>query len=270
MIDRLTKEILDTAYQGFYADGREASSNRFSPNNIKLLSIAIRKMFDLLGIHPDLDILDKITVIPLSGRDFALASFCEFSDPNFLFTNIEETKETALKIYRQEESIFGKTSEKDDNMELEIIINQYMGPFACSNKQNILINSDTLCPQLGLHLICHEVMHSLASQIAVQALRKNKFGDEAINEFFARLATLIFNSIDNENYKISGYTLWDDANLFPATPQDGSKHSASLGLYGELLATDRYLTGDTWEDPYQSIENAKELAKYYFLGQNYN
>ena len=63
MIETLSKEILDTAYYGFmYEEDYPVTEARFSNNNLKLLSIAIRKMFGLLNIEKDLSVLDKIHV----------------------------------------------------------------------------------------------------------------------------------------------------------------------------------------------------------------
>lgn len=57
---------------------------------------------------------------------------------------------------------------------------------ACFGYQ--IINKDTALKELGLHLLCHEVLHTLANPQAVLKLRKGSpTGDEATNEFIARI-----------------------------------------------------------------------------------
>lgn len=107
-------------------------------------------------------------------------------------------------------------------------------------------------------------MFYLASEKTVEQLRIRKgkdMGDEAINEFFARLATTIFNSIDDSNKTISGYTLWDDEIIF----NDQSYHSKSLGLYGKLMAEEKYLVGEQGCKKYSNVDYIKRLAGYYFF-----
>ena len=135
----------------------------------------------------------------------------------------------------------------------------YGKTYACSNKHKILLNIGAISPKLGLHLVCHELMHALASPQTVAMLRDKTYGDEAINEFFARLATLIFNSMENENSEISGYTLWEDSFEYP--------HSKELGLYGTLMANDEKLQSTDWNDPNLAVECCKKLARFYFLNQ---
>lgn len=203
MIDHLTKEILDTAYQGFPAgQGMIASDDRFLEKN-------------------------------------------------------SQTDTKAKEIYAKLAEL--KLIDDIDNKKFETEMLELNGrTFGCSNKSNVLLNKGAIFPELGLHLVCHEIMYSLASPIAVNELREINYGDEAINEFFARLATLIFNSMDEKkNPIIAGYTLWEGDLIYP--------HSNELGLYGSLMECDKWLQDSAWENPCESVEFCKKMANYYFL-----
>ena len=262
MIVHLSKEILDTAYYGFmYEEDYPVSNVCFSKDNLENLNVAIKKMLELLNIEKAISALDKIRVFFLDMDEFYCAYHCSISNPDFLYTDKikDSVKDLACNLYRETE---GFNSKNDDIITL---FHDYGELIAHANKTSILINKDSVPTQLGLHLVCHEIIHSLASPDAVGELRKDgtdekTYGDEAINEYFARLATLIFNSIDvPKNKQISGYTNWNDEKLFNCSP-----HSKELGLYGELLAN---LRDEKWNDNYDAVESVKELARFYFLGE---
>ena len=262
MINQLSKEILDTAYYGFmYEEDYPVSNVCFSKDNLENLNVAIKKMFRLLNIEKDFSDLDKIRVFFLDKATFCFAYYCSVFGNDFLYTDDKKdnVKDLACKLYKKQTY----TTQNDD--EIVEIIEVFKNLIAHANKTSILINKTTVPPQLGLHLVCHEIMHSLASPDAVGELRKDgtdekTYGDEAINEYFARLATLIFNSIDvPKNKQISGYTNWNDEEFFNFPP-----HSKELGLYGELLAN---LRDEKWNDNYDAVESVKELARFYFLGE---
>lgn len=265
MIETLSKEILDTAYYGFmYEEDYPVTEARFYNNNLKLLSIAIRKMFGLLNIEKDLSVLDKIHVFILDKKTFCCAYYCSINNTDFLYTDDmkDRVENCACNLYREKVGSF------DTNEQIIEIIQGFEGLIAHANKTSILINRGSVPPQLGLHLVCHEIMHSLASIDAVNKLRGEGndgqiYGDEAINEYFARLATLIFNSMDEpKNKQISGYTNWDNEQFFNSYP-----HSTELGLYGAVMATDNDLIDNKWNDNYYAVERVKELARFYFIGK---
>lgn len=259
MIEHLSKEVLDEAYLGFHADkDMVASEKRFSQNSLKELSFAIEKMFFMLEINKDLSILNDVRIICLSKLNFAKACFCNSWCQDYLYVCNTQTDEYAKEIYKVN---FQLKSIRDIELDAfeKLMLEDNGNTFACSNKHNILLNSEAISSELGLHLVCHEIMHTLASPLTVKSLRIQCYGDEAINEFFARLATLIFNSIKEENSKISGYTLWKAKFDYP--------HSDELGLYGTLMANDEKLHSTDWYDPKLAVECCKELARFYFLNQ---
>ena len=211
-------------------------------------------MFKLLNIKVDLDKLKSIRVIFLGKDNFAYANFLNSCCEGFVYQNECDTKCKASNFAQS------------NHVDMVYIKNNYSNDFACSNFNNVLINIDIVPKQVGLHLICHETMHYLASDVVAKQLRDdNSHGtssDEPINEFFARLATVIFNSMDEcKNHKISGYTLWDDEIIF----KDQYNHSKSLGLYGKLMAEEKYLVGEQGCKKYSNVDYIKRLAGYYFL-----
>ena len=257
MIEHLSKEILDKAYLGFHADkDMVASEKRFSQNSLKELSFAIKEMFQMLEIDKDLSILNDVRIICLGKLDFAEACFCNSWCQDYFYVCNIQTNEHAKEIYKVKSNLKSIRDIEVDAFE-KLMLEDNGDTFACSNKHNILLNSEAISSKFGLHLVCHEIMHTLASPLTVQNLRKQSYGDEAINEFFARLATLIFNSIKDGNSEISGYTLWDGDFGYP--------HSKELGLYGSLMAKDENLQNEDWNDPNLAVECCKKLAKLYFL-----
>lgn len=245
MIDQLTKEVLDIAYRGFTP--QLTSPKKFSSLNLANLKIAIRQMFALMRIEKDLYGLDRINIIELNSSQFAYVNCCNSNIQNFKYVDIDNCKKCALEL----------ADETD-------ILKHYSLDFACSNGNNVIINSCIIPEKLGLHLVCHEIMHSLASPNSVAKLRENKeFGDEAINEFFARLASMIFNSIDNTFESLTGATYWEDDKLFKS---EISQHNEELGLYGKLLQTDSYLTCDAWNEETTAYPYLCKIANFYFNG----
>ena len=91
-----------------------------------------------------------------------------------------------------------------------------------------VINTDTANGKLGLHLLCHEILHTLASADEVKVLRNGKeVGDEATNEFIARLVSYQNNL---------GCTTTSE--MLQATEKD-SLHNQK-GCYGKLLENEQF------------------------------
>ena len=259
MIEQLSKDIFDHAYVGFPAyNDKVASEKRFSQDSLRALSFAIKKMFQMLDIDKNLSILKVARIIWLDKLDFAKACFCNSCCQDYLYACSFQTDELAREFYKKNYELNSVAEIDEDAFENELT-GFYGKTYACSNKHKILLNIGAISPKLGLHLVCHELMHALASPQTVAMLIDKTYGDEAINEFFARLATLIFNSMENENSEISGYTLWEDSFEYP--------HSKELGLYGTLMANDEKLQSTDWNDPNLAVECCKKLARFYFLNQ---
>ena len=92
---------------------------------------------------------------------------------------------------------------------------------ACEGFQ--IINKDMAMPELGLHLLCHEILHTLANPQTVLSLRKVKAnGDEATNEFIARIVSF---------YAELGGTTTEDMGRSSSTDELNNNH----GVYGGLL-----------------------------------
>lgn len=92
-----------------------------------------------------------------------------------------------------------------------------------SYKEYQIINKMSADGGLGLHLLCHEIFHTLASPACVKKLRNgNNMGDEATNEFIARLV-----SKDNQ----LGGTTTDE---MLKNSNNDSVHN-KYGCYGKLL-----------------------------------
>lgn len=212
----------------------------------------------MLDIDKNLSILKVARIIWLDKLDFAKACFCNSCCQDYLYAYSFQTDELAREFYKKNYELNSVAEIDEDAFENELT-GFYGKTYACSNKHKILLNIGAISPKLGLHLVCHELMHALASPQTVAMLRDKTYGDEAINEFFARLATLIFNSMENENSEISGYTLWEDSFEYP--------HSKELGLYGTLMANDEKLQSTDWNDPNLAVECCKKLARFYFLNQ---
>ena len=88
-------------------------------------------------------------------------------------------------------------------------------------------------------------------------------GDEAVNEFFARLGTLYLkndSAVSDEIKQISGVTYWENE-MFEKT----NVHSVELGLYGKLLSSHpRTMPFGTLDF---NMSMVTDLAKFYFLNQ---
>jgi hypothetical protein len=67
MIQKLTSEILQAAYEGFKATSEEVSRDKFATQNVQKLNTAIEQMFKLLNIKVDLDKLKSIMYLSNLG-----------------------------------------------------------------------------------------------------------------------------------------------------------------------------------------------------------
>lgn len=123
-----------------------------------------------------------------------------------------------------------------------------------------LINKDAAIKELGLHLICHELMHTIANSSAVNKLRsvEDPMGDEAINEFFARLATqyLIASGVDA---KLCGITTTEEMKSSTEANHD------DWGAYGKRIKTSCDICNVV--NSTDKLTALKALARFYFLGE---
>lgn len=70
------------------------------------------------------------------------------------------------------------------------------------------INTDKAEQSVGLHLLTHEIMHTIADPKVADALRAlQSMGDEGPNEFFARLASIHLKFDENTSTQKTPYTI---------------------------------------------------------------
>ena len=258
----MTKDFVSIAYHGFRESvNQERFLSIWNPvalsDGILFLKKNIKVMLKELDLDCLDDIVDSINVICLPQKEFLCVMELYMSPEHNV--NVTEAllnscsiEETALQL-------------------LKVTIDQLIGVsghiygFAAniSGSKYAIINTSANV-KMGLHLICHEIMHLLASSDAVSKLRTNALnGDEAVNEFFARLGTLYLkndSAVSDEIKQISGVTYWENE-MFEKT----NVHSVELGLYGKLLSSHpRTMPFGTLDFNMSMVTN---LAKFYFLNQ---
>lgn len=268
----LTKEVLDAAYRGFIADKLEEDKYGIKWMEVENLETLIPELFEH-GIYPMFDELklgelDKdISIHILDIENFTYAcylqcmGYCGSIEPLQV-----DLKQKAFCYYIKQD----KYTKETESTLFKFLSEQYSGPQAFAVGDTVFVNKEKADPRIGLHLICHEIMHILASKDTVAKMRGETpdLQDEPVNEFFARLATYFFihgQSEDvNERKKIAGLTYFD-SELFAA---NAPNHNETLGLYGKLMTTDQYLQNDKWNYDDSAVEYAKALAAFYFCGAN--
>lgn len=268
---KLTKEILDAAYNGFVApDGDNESEygldwDQLKSDDIKklvesLVAFGINPMFNELGLD---NCKREITVKLLNKEAFAYTAFLD-TYSTIAHTGLDNLKNNAVAFCSE------KFKMNDDDS-LSFIERNYGTDYGMGivDFNLIIINKSIVTKTFGLHLICHEIMHLLANQETVAEMRgKNpNFQDEAVNEYFARLAMCFYiNSTveEQENRrKIAGLTYFHN-DLFVNHPQ----HNRELGLYGKLMYEDKYMINKKWDKMTDDkcVDYIKLLAQFYFGG----
>ena len=121
-------------------------------------------------------------------------------------------------------------------------------------KKNVFINKTFAYPELGLHVLTHEIMHTLANENAVKVLREgmnNDNRDEGINEFFARVISL-FLMKENQQYGLSA----------------NDEKIPFQGVYASNIKEDKYLCSIKDEIDKNMKEKIMMLGKFYFMGED--
>lgn len=140
----------------------------------------------------------------------------------------------------------------------ELSTEGYMEAIALFGYQ--LIREDTSMKSLALHLVCHEMMHTIASERAVESLRsENLMGDEAVNEFFARLATQYLIASGVVDKKLCGITTTEEMKSMPTLNHD------DWGAYGKRIKTSCDICKVV--NSSNKLSALKALARFYFLGE---
>ena len=120
-------------------------------------------------------------------------------------------------------------------------------------KKNVFINKTFADPELGLHVLTHEIMHTLANENAVKVLREGKNNDnrdEGINEFFARVISL-FLMKENQQYGLSA----------------NDEKIPFQGVYASNINEDKYLCSIKDEIDKNMKEKIHILGRFYFMGE---
>lgn len=274
----LTKEILDAAYNGFVAPNVTNESQygldwgQLKSDDIKKL---VESLFDL-GINPMFTELGlsgctpNITVKMLDKVNLAYASYISDYNTGCKDKSIYDpnnVKEKAIEMYND-----ANKNGKDDCCAItQNIVDIYGSLYAkaIADCNLIIINKSIVTRPFGLHLICHEIMHLLANQKTVAKMRGENpnLQDEAVNEYFARLAMYFYinntaNGQENRR-KIAGLTSFR-SELFVNHLQ----HDQKLGLYGKLMHDDDYMINKKWDKMTddQCVDYIKQLARFYFKG----
>lgn len=262
----LTKEILEKAYKGFKVlDEKEESS--FGLDWEKLTDYEItndeKDLFEF-GINPMLDILkvDRISLnVPihlLNQEEFMYVTYLATEDPMYTFKSTGN-KEEALKLYNNTEKVTESGLTK-------ILQEVFTKSQAMAIGYTVVINRTAVPKTVGLHLICHEIMHLLANTTTVTEMRtpEPNLQDEAVNEFFARLATYFYinHSADKrvdyiKNVGLTSFSTIDDKDTY---------HDRELGLYGKFMRKDKYLQYCFNKSDENCVDSIKKLAQFYFKG----
>lgn len=115
---------------------------------------------------------------------------------------------------------------------------------------NVFINRLYAHPDLGLHVLTHEIVHTLANPDVVCSLReKDMNGDEGINEFFARLVSFFLKDKNIE------YCFATNNEIF------------TKGIYNDKIDADKRLcTIKSINNETNLMEEIIKLGKFYFMG----
>lgn len=215
-----------------------------------------------LGIKPMLkDLLGENEIIPQSNSIILLEkeTFAKLYIPTIYeerfykddFAKLsEETITDTTKIINNAYEIIRK---KSSDIESCLPEGKSIQGFAYNEWQ--IINKDAAISELGMHLICHELMHTIANKTSVEVLRKEEMGDEDVNEYFARLATQYILSNSAICPSVIGGTTIEEMRKKP-----NGCHNAH-GTYGTLLDKRE------WYKRMNEV-NLKELADFYFKGDH--
>ncbi|BDD08303.1 hypothetical protein FUAX_07350 [Fulvitalea axinellae] len=122
------------------------------------------------------------------------------------------------------------------------------------------INAGGAFPGQGLHLIIHETMHNLAHPGFAESLRKTPLGDEGLNEYFARLATLTLRKHPITEESLAGF-IGSPKGGIERSNSSATKALSGRGVYGDLMDQDGYHK----IKKNISREELVALAKKYFL-----
>lgn len=130
---------------------------------------------------------------------------------------------------------------------------QAMGGYQC-------INAGSAFKQQGLHLVIHETMHNLADPGFVEELRQNELGDEGLNEYFARLATLVLTRTPDKPDGLASL-IGSPKGGISGDIAKGTKAEHGRGVYGDLMNAEGFHPIARGMDKEALIN----LAKKYFL-----
>lgn len=241
------EDLLQGAFVGFSKEKYNEKNPLY--NDWENISIDINNIFTY-GINPmakmlGIEIQSKIINVHYIGQElFIYNNFLNACSESYKYSSDIDSCKLDAKILMTE-----------NHTEDPEYLQKYYNDYAVSIGEDILINSTIYNEQFGLHLVVHEIMHSLSNSDTVIKLRKrNEMGDEAINEFFARLVTLIYRKGGGDS---AGFTTFDEI-------KGALYYDDKIGCYGKLLKSESYLSNLKYKD----CEHIKKLGAYYFEGKN--
>lgn len=235
-IQCVSKEKIEEAYDGWNNSGMGIDWITVTQNNLDEYQMAaieygIKPMLkDILGLEEiSEDLNNKIEAVKgkmrvINEEEFKVRNMCNAYQeelglaPNDIATmDITELKAKAISFLTK----FGEASAEnffDNYSDQGVRIGDY-----------IFANRSKASKDLGIHLIIHECMHSIANSKFVESLGTGSLQDEGINEFFSRLATL----------KLKEYLDSDEKNPYieylGAPGKSDAPESNGNGIYGKHM-----------------------------------
>lgn len=276
----LTEKILEQIYNGWDTTGRinwkSVDESELKKYYQFIINNGILPMLDDLGINPIVPKVHADNVYALEKETFSklmIITFPEDEDNKGFYDKRNEIIKNGVK--KEPEDILPLCTDEKLNIGsiiplYEEIMNLRNKPYTndiysiyyetqgYAYKKNLIINKDSASSELGLHLLCHELMHTMANETSVCELRQNAeyLGDEDVNEYFARLSSYYCMKSDNvEPYK----------NFLGGTTTEEMKKSKDKshdlnGSYGVLIKERKRFDNMT-------VDRLKEIARFYFNGE---
>ena len=210
-----------------YINWQNVTKDQLNSWCIRIENAINRTINEVLEINSYKCKVDHNKIVLMDGETFGKFAVILWDAPNDLaLTDIVKSNFDASKINIYYEGI-DKPADTQD-YDKEGCRKDYSSIQGLSYKEYQIINKMSADGRLGLHLLCHEIFHTLASPCYVEELRtKNSMGDEATNEFIARL-------VSKENNL--GCTTTDEMSEIPDTQAQHNKY----GCYGKALHEEKF------------------------------
>lgn len=276
----LTEKILEQIYNGWDTTGRinwkSVDESELKKYYQFIINNGILPMLNDLGINPIAQKVHADNVYALDKETFSKLMIITFPEDeenkgfydkrNEIIKNgVKKEPEYILPLCTDEKLNIGSIIPLyEEIMKLKgnpygsLIFDECQVFQGYAYKKNLIINKDSAFSELGLHLLCHELMHTMANETSVCKLRQNAecLGDEDVNEYFARLSSYYCMKSDNaETYKdVLGGTTTEEMK------KSKDKSHGLNGSYGVLIKERKRFDKMT-------VDRLKEIARFYFKGE---